>query len=451
MTAMTKITNVREAALDALTRIEKNQSYSNLLLNEIIKSKQVPPADISLFTQIVYGTIQQKKRLDFVLASFSIKPLEKLEPWVLQLLRLSLYQLIFLDRVPDHAVLNEAVNIAKTKGHKGIAGMVNGILRSYLREGAPSLESIKDPLKQLAVETSHPEWMIDRWIKDFGEVKAVSVANANNQPPFTSVRINYTVTDKKSVLEELGAEGLQVEESPLLESALRIKKGAAASTKAFKEGRISIQDEASMLAGLALAPEEDEQILDACAAPGGKTVHIAELLNHTGAVTSMDIHDHKVKLVKEQADRLHLKNVQAITGDARKIAELPLFDRILIDAPCSGLGVIQRKPDMKWTKKEEDVNRLAVIQQDILHHIWQFLKPGGELIYSTCTIDAAENQNQIERFLSSTDDAEANKEMIDRLPAMLKEQSSDGSSLQLLPGEFGTDGFFISALKKKQN
>lgn len=445
---MNKTTNVREAALDALIKIEKNQAYSNLLLNEVMKSKNLSSIDEPLFTQIVYGTLQQKKQLDYILSFFSKKPLGKLEPWAVTLLRLSLYQLKFLDRVPDHAVLNEAVTIAKKRGHKGIGGMVNGILRSYLREGGPSFEDIKDPVKRTAVVTSHPEWMIKRWTKHYGLETAVEIAEANNQPPVTSVRINAVTADKEEVIAELAAAGLHVEESPLLENALRIRKGSAAFTRAFKEGRISIQDEGSMLVALAISPQKDEEILDACAAPGGKTGHIAELLHNTGSVTSLDIHEHKVQLIEEQAKRLHLTNVHAKKGDARKIENLQQFDRILIDAPCSGLGVIQRKPDMKWTKQEEDIERLAVIQKDILHHMWQFLKPGGILVYSTCTIDYEENEAQINKFLEGRKDAEQNTSMIDMLPEVLRTESNNGSSLQLLPGKFGTDGFFISSLRK---
>ncbi|SDN26280.1 16S rRNA (cytosine(967)-C(5))-methyltransferase RsmB [Alkalicoccus daliensis] len=445
---MNKNSNVREAALDALLKIEKNQAYSNLLLNDIINKKSLSAIDVPLFTQIVYGTIQQKKKLDFILESYSKKPLEKLESWVVTLLRLSLFQLMFLDRVPDHAVLNEAVNIAKKRGHKGIAGLVNGMLRTYLREGSPSFEAIKDPVKRLAVETSHPEWMIARWTKHYGREQAAAIAEANNEAPVTSVRINEISAKKSSVIKELEAEGLSVEESPLLSNALRVRNGSAAATAAFREGRISIQDEGSMLVGMAVSPQKGETILDSCAAPGGKTTHIAELLNNTGTVYSMDLHDHKVKLISEQVQRLHLNNVITQTGDARKVEDLPLFDRILIDAPCSGLGVIQRKPDMKWSKKEEDITRLVQIQADIMDHIWKFLKPGGELIYSTCTIDYEENDSQINRFLEAHKDAAPNLKLMEKFPANLVEHFDSKNTLQLLPGKYGTDGFFIASLLK---
>jgi 16S rRNA (cytosine967-C5)-methyltransferase len=444
--------NVREAALDALVKIKKNQTYSNLLLNEIINKKNLNEKDVPLFTQIVYGSIQYQRKLDYYLEKFSKKPLNKLEDWVLVLLRLSIYQLEFLDRVPDHAILNEAVTIAKKRGHKGIAGMVNGILRSYLREGPPEVEKIEDPVIRLAVQTSHPDWMITRWAKQYGMKAAQAIAEANNIPPVTSVRINLLKSGREEILQEMMKEGFEVEKSPLLAEALRVKKGNAASSTAFQQGRISIQDEGSMLVARALAPEPGDKILDACAAPGGKTVHIAELMNNQGSLVSVDIHDHKVNLIEEQADRLDLGIVSALKGDARNLRgfEPESFDKILVDAPCSGLGVIQRKPDMKWTKTEEDIIRLTEIQSEIIANVWVLLKPGGRLVYSTCTIDREENEAQVEKFLKGNPDALKDESLAEKMPEIISKDILSSSSLQLLPGKFGTDGFFIASICKEK-
>ncbi|WP_147802367.1 16S rRNA (cytosine(967)-C(5))-methyltransferase RsmB [Alkalicoccus halolimnae] len=442
--------NVREAALDALIKIKKNQAYSNLLLNEIINKKNLNEKDVPLFTQIVYGSIQYQRKLDYYLEKFSKKPLNKLEDWVLVLLRLSIYQLAFLDRVPDHAILNEAVTIAKKRGHKGISGMVNGILRSYLREGPPDVHDIKDPVIKLAVQTSHPDWMIARWVKHYGMETAQAIAEANNIPPVTSVRINLLKNSREEILEEMEKEGFEVELSPLLAEALRIKKGNAADSAAFQQGRISIQDEGSMLVARALAPEPGDKILDACAAPGGKTAHIAELMNNQGSVVSVDIHDHKVNLINDQAERLDLEIISALKGDARNLQgfDAESFDKILVDAPCSGLGVIQRKPDMKWTKNEADVTRLAEIQSEIIDNVWFLLKPGGRLIYSTCTIDREENESQVEKFLKAEPDAMSDNSLIEKMPETIRKGISSTSSLQLLPGKYGTDGFYIASICK---
>lgn len=444
--------NVREASLDALLKIHKNQTYSNLLLNDVINQKKLSKVDVPLYTQIVYGTLQQQRYIDFILESFSRKALDKLEPWVLVLLRLSIYQLKFLDRVPDHAVLNEAVTIAKRRGHKGISGMVNGILRSYLRNGEPELKEAGGPLVQLAVKTSHPDWMIERWVNQFGWETAETAAEANNHPPGTSVRINPLRVTIEEAMTELQNEGLEVEISPLLpEEALRINRGSAAATRAFQDGRITIQDESSMMAGKVLAPNSGERILDACAAPGGKTTHLAEQMQNKGEVISIDLHEHKIRLIDQQAERLGLTNISARTGDARTLDSETLgsFDKILVDAPCSGLGVIRRKPDMKWTKLQKDLERLIFIQKDILECVWKLLKPGGRLVYSTCTIDKYENEMQVKRFMGDHKDAVADQGMFDRLPEEVKIDVKDNFMLQLMPGKFGTDGFFVASLEKR--
>lgn len=446
--------NVREASLDALLKIHKNQTYSNLLLNDVINQKKLSKVDVPLYTQIVYGTLQQQRYIDFILESFSRKALDKLEPWMLVLLRLSIYQLKFLDRVPDHAVLNEAVTIAKQRGHKGISGMVNGILRSYLRNGDPELKEAGSPLVQLAVKTSHPDWMIERWVSQYGWETAEEVAEANNQPPGTSVRINPLRVTRDEAVTELQEEGLELEISPLLpEDSLRIHRGSAAATRAFQEGRITIQDESSMMAGKVLAPNSGERILDACAAPGGKTTHLAEQMQNTGEVISVDLHEHKIRLINQQAERLGLTNITSRTGDARtlELEAAGSFDKILVDAPCSGLGVIRRKPDMKWTKQQKDLERLVSIQKEILQSVWKLLKPGGRLIYSTCTIDKHENELQVKRFLEDHDDALADQKMSDRLPEKVKQAVQENYMLQLMPGKFGTDGFFMASLEKRSD
>ncbi|TVP87435.1 MAG: 16S rRNA (cytosine(967)-C(5))-methyltransferase RsmB [Alkalicoccus sp.] len=446
--------NVREASLDALLKIHKNQTYSNLLLNDVINQKKLSKVDVPLYTQIVYGTLQQQRYIDFILESFSRKALDKLESWVLVLLRLSIYQLKFLDRVPDHAVLNEAVTIAKRRGHRGISGMVNGILRSYLRNGDPELNQAGSPLVQLAVKTSHPDWMIERWVTQYGWETAEAAAEANNHPPGTSVRINPLRVSGEEAIAELLDEGLELEISPLLpDEALRINKGSAAAARAFQEGRITIQDESSMMAGKVLAPNSGDRILDACAAPGGKTTHLAELMQNTGEIISVDLHEHKIRLINQQAERLGLTNITACTGDARTLESETLgsFDKILVDAPCSGLGVIRRKPDMKWTKQQQDLERLVSIQKEILESVWKLLKPGGRLVYSTCTIDKYENELQVKRFMEDHNDAAADQNMSGRLPEKVREDMQDNFMLQLMPGKFGTDGFFMASLEKRSD
>lgn len=441
--------NVRESALNLLEAIEKNQSYSNLLLNNVIKKNNVDPKDIGLLTELTYGTLQRKMTLDFYLEPF-LKKARKLEPWVKQLLRITLYQMTYLDKIPDRAAIYEAVEIAKKKGHKGISSMVNGVLRTIQREGIPSLEEIKDPIERLAIATSHPEWLVKRWVDQLGFEKAQEMCEINLTAPLQTARVNTTKMNREKCLQMLLEEGYQVEASPVIPEAIKCLKGNLANSNAFKEGYITIQDESSMLVAHALGVEKDEHILDACAAPGGKSTHIAEKLSLTGQVISLDLHEHKVKLIAENANRLGLSNIETRGLDSRKVQEhfeKESFDRILLDAPCSGLGVMRRKPDMKYTKKEEDVFRLHSIQTDLLKAVAPLLKKGGILVYSTCTVDDEENDQVVKAFLTNNPDFEGDLGFKKRMPEAIQPLCKD-YSLQILPQDFGSDGFYIAVLRK---
>ncbi|HYK75258.1 MAG TPA: 16S rRNA (cytosine(967)-C(5))-methyltransferase RsmB, partial [Pseudoneobacillus sp.] len=339
---MTKmIKNVRETALELLEAVEKNQSYSNLLLHHAIEKNKVPERDVGLLTELIYGTLQRQMTLDFYLTPF-LDQRKKIEKWVRQLLRVTLYQMVYLDKIPDRAAIFEAVEIAKKRGHKGIASMVNGVLRSLQRQGLPSLETIVDPIERISIETSHPIWLVNRWVTQFGVDKTKAMCELNLVAPTQTARVNETLITRDKCLEILRGEGYLVEPSVILPESIHCLKGNLATSRAFKEGFLTIQDESSMLVAYALGITENEKILDACAAPGGKTTHIAEKLLGTGTVYSMDLHDHKVKLIQDNANRLQLSNIQAQTMDSRKIEEQyqkESFDRILLDAPCSGLGV----------------------------------------------------------------------------------------------------------------
>lgn len=440
--------NVRKTALECLEQIEKNQAYSNLLLNNVIKKNELPSKDIGLLTELVYGTIQRKLTLDYLLKPF-IKG--KVESWVRNLLRLTVYQLYYLDRIPTHAAIYEAVEIAKKQGHVGIAKMVNGILRTMQREGIPSLDQINDPIERISIETSTPLWLVKRWVEQFGLEDTKKICEVNLTAPNQTARVNLTKTTREEVIKLLQEEGYSVKESEFLPEAIHSIKGNLATSTCFKEGLITIQDESSMLVANVLNPKSGDKILDSCAAPGGKTTHIAEKLNNTGQVIALDLHEHKVKLINETASRLKLTNVTTKAMDSRKVLEhfLPeTFDRILIDAPCSGLGVLRRKPDMKYTKKEEDIFSLQKIQKELLDEIAPLLKKGGTFVYSTCTMDKEENTEIIQQFLKEHGNYEANPEFITCLPQMLVPYASQ-MDIQVMPHYFNSDGFYIAALRKK--
>ncbi|MEO3947534.1 16S rRNA (cytosine(967)-C(5))-methyltransferase RsmB [Gorillibacterium sp. CAU 1737] len=473
----------REAALDILTRVEKDRSYSNLLLGSTLEKLSLSRADAGLVTELVYGTIQRKNTLDYELQRFVKGGLVKLEPWVLSLLRMSFYQLLFLDRIPEHAVVSEAVNLTKRRGHTGISGMVNAVLRNAMRQKDKLLKwDGLPPVKRLSLAESHPEWLVKRYRDRLGEEAAQAVLAANNESPHASARVNRIKAEPELVRESLVSAGLEVRPSVLPVPGLVVESGGSlAKSDGFQQGTISIQDESSMLVAEALAPEPGMRVLDCCAAPGGKTAHLAELMLNRGEVVSCDVHPHKEALIQAQADRLGLDIVKTVISDARELGRLfpaESFDRILLDAPCSGIGVIRRKPELKWTKREEEIAELAKLQEELLEAVHGLLKPGGVLVYSTCTTEPEENIEQVERFVQHHPDfaLQPFPELLQAGFARIQPSAGDGTgavsgetrrpgeerlaslrtqvkagALQLLPSDFGTDGFFIARLGKASN
>jgi 16S rRNA (cytosine967-C5)-methyltransferase len=443
--------NARSIALSVLEKVEKSGAYSNISLNQSIQKSNLNDKDKGLLTEIVYGTIQRKKTIDYYISLFVKKDLKKLDVWVLSLLRLSLYQMIYLDKIPDHAVINEAVLIAKKRGHKGISGFINGVLRSVQRHGDIEIKGIKEKKKLLAIKYSMPEWLIARWIEQFGEEETAKMCEVNLQKPPITARVNTYKTDVESVMKQFDNEEISVTKTNLAPNAIEVKSGNLLTSSVFKKGLITIQDESSMLVGLALGVERDLKVLDACAAPGGKTTHIAELMGNEGEVYALDLHEHKIDLIKNKAKILGLTNIQVYAKDSRKAVELfeeESFDRILLDAPCSGFGVIRRKPEIKWSKTETDIINIANVQEQLLESVSKLLKPGGILVYSTCTIDKEENEEQIEKFLQKNSDFRPDNELLNRLPDQVKPYVQDNAQVQLLPHYFGTDGFYIAAMRK---
>ena len=440
--------NVRDAALSILMAIEKNQAYSNLLLHQTIEKYDIEPKDRGLLTEITYGTLQHKMTLDYYLQPF-IKG--KLDDWVRQLLRLSLYQIHYLDRIPNHAAVNEAVEIAKKRSHKGTAGLVNGILRGILRQGVRSTEEIADPIERLSIEASHPLWLIERWVKQFGFEQAQTMAFENNIPPAHTVRVNTTRISVEEAIDMLLDEGIVAHQSEVIPECLHIEKGQVAKTKAYQYGAVSIQDESSMIPTYALQIEPGQRVLDMCAAPGGKSMHIAEKLNSQGSLVSVDLHPHKVKLIADQATRLGFNNIETRTWDSRELTneyDEQSFDRILVDAPCSGLGVIRRKPDIKYTKKQEDFASLHNIQIRLLDEAYKLIKPNGLIVYSTCTIDEVENNGTVQAFLANHKDMML-EELDNVLPEAYHHLTSNGM-IHIFPQDFNSDGFFVAAFRKKE-
>lgn len=435
--------SVRAVAVQILTKVFDNAGYSNQLINQALKQQQFNDADQRLLSQLVYGVLQHKLTLDYELAPYLRE--KKLVPWVKNDLRVAVYQLKYLDRIPNHAILFEATQLAKVQGNLGLSKLVTAVLRNLLRNGWRSLADLA-PLAQLAIQYSVPQWIIEQLQQQIGLDKTKNLLASLNQPPKLSLRVNSAKISREKLQQQLQAEGLAVEPSLISEDALVAEHGFGAGTKWFQQGFCTIQDESSMLVAPALRVELDSRILDACAAPGGKTTHLASLLGPSGQIVALDIHQKKLRLIQNNAQRLGVQQViQTQALDARKAGQefaAASFDRILVDAPCSGFGLMRRKPEIRYGRQLSDVLHLAQIQRDILTAVAPLLKVNGYLVYSTCTIFDQENQQVIEQFL-------ATQPQFELVPVTTqKKLALSNQMLKIYPDDYQTDGFFIACLKR---
>ncbi|HGA4299315.1 TPA: 16S rRNA (cytosine(967)-C(5))-methyltransferase RsmB [Streptococcus agalactiae] len=413
--------SARGLALMTLEEVFDKGAYSNIALNKSLKKSRLSDKDRALVTEIVYGTVARKITLEWYLSHFIVDR-DKLELWVYHLLLLSLYQLLYLDNIPDHAIVNDAVTIAKNRGNKkGAEKLINAVLRRVSSETLPEIASIKRQNKRYSVAYSMPVWLVKKLIDQYGETRALAIMESLFERNKASLRV--TDLSQKQTIKET----LNVRNSHIAETALVADSGNFASTSFFQDGLITIQDESSQLVAPTLKVSGNDQVLDACSAPGGKTSHIASYLT-TGAVTALDLYDHKLELVMENAKRLGLSDkIKTKKLDASKAHEYFLedtFDKILVDAPCSGIGLIRRKPDIKYNKANQDFEALQEIQLSILSSVCQTLRKGGIITYSTCTIF-----EQVE--LSHT-----------------QEDIVKRGCISISPEQYHTDGFFIGQVKR---
>lgn len=435
--------NSRNIALKILNRVFNEGAYSNLVLSNELNNSNLSDKDKALVTEIVYGTIRRKNSLDTLIASF-VRDIKMMDKRVLNILRIAMYQLKFLDKVPSYAACNEAVEQAK-KISISSSKLVNGILRSYGKKGESGLV-FKNKIYELAYTYSFEPWLIRLFIKQYGEEDAIRILNGLNLTPKVTVRVNSLKGDFDEVFEELEEFGYNVEEGYICPEAISIKGGKSVeNNKVFNEGKITVQDESAMLVAPLLDIAPNETILDLCSAPGGKTTHIAELLENTGKVLAFDLHENKLGLIEENCKRLGIENVKLKEMDATKIDVnlIGVGDKILLDVPCSGLGIIKRKPEIKWNKTREDLKEIVKVQREIMENAWQYLKQGGTMVYSTCTLNKEENEQNIEWFLNKHKNCKLEKVFIGNGDNLRYENGM----LTVLPNEY-MDGFFIAKLKK---
>ncbi|MDR3190293.1 MAG: 16S rRNA (cytosine(967)-C(5))-methyltransferase RsmB [Lactobacillaceae bacterium] len=441
--------NPRALAVRTLEKIQ-NGAYSNLQLNQIAKQSKLDERDIHLLTTLTYGVIQHRLTLEYWLQPF-VKDLTKLDAWVKELLFISLFQMQYLDKIPNHAIFDEAIQIAKRRGHDGVRKFVTGVLHAIDRQGVPDFATITDPTERLSIGSSLPVWLIEELTKELGLEKTTAIANAINEAPAQSARVNLAVTTVAEASYALQAEGLTVTASEVSPDALLITGGHVASSHAFANGLITLQDESAMLMAPSLAIEPNMHVLDAAAAPGGKTTQIATYLDAAagGLVDALDIHDHKVKLIEQNAARLQVSDrIKAQNLDARKVDEQfsdESFDRILVDAPCTGFGLLRRKPEIRYDKTIQDSLSLQKIQLEILNAVAPKLKKGGRMVYGTCTILKAENEDVVHAFIANNPDFA----LIPTYTAYELNALDAEGMLHMFPDDHASDGFFIATLQKQ--
>jgi 16S rRNA (cytosine967-C5)-methyltransferase len=443
----------RAICLDILNRIEEADLHPDRLLTDSFKRyRYLTSLDRAFLTELTYGVIRWRGKLDWVIRHFSKIPLEKIELETLNILRLGLYQVLFLSRTPSSAAVNESVELVKRIRGKGGAGFVNAVLRSAIRQKDEIRhpDIVEDPALHISVAQSHPLWLIQRWIKEMGVEETLKICTFNNQISSLALRTNTVKINQKELIEKLRGVELKPFPTTFSEEGIVLQDPPPTSELPFiKEGLYIIQDEASQLVTSILDPKPGERILDACAAPGGKTTHMAQKMEDRGEIYALDLSKGKLDLIEEMCQRLGIKIVRTIKTNAAQPLPIPKgmrFDRILADVPCSGFGTLRKNPDLKWRRGEKDIKRLSELQFSILSNLSVYVKEGGVLIYSTCTVFHEENENVVEKFLEEHPEFE-----LDRIDKVLPEKCHpfiQNRYFKTFPPEDEMDGFFVARLIK---
>lgn len=446
------VLNAREVVLEMITNILDHGAYANLEAYRDLNRARLSETDRRFAMEITYGTVKRWNTLDWIISGFLTRPLDKVDPLVLNVLRMSTYQLLYMDRVPASAACDEAVKIVKKRKHQGAAGFANGVLRSIARKYSSIADVTypdvgKDPVGHISLRYSHPSWMVERWLLRYGLEGTAAICRYNNLPPVLSVRVNtlkVSVDDFKHLLSEKDIswkEGKFCPESLVIEDYGKLEQDKSI------HGMFITQSEPSMLASRALDPKRGQSVLDACSAPGSKTTHLAQLMGDQGSILAVDIHEHRLQLVKSNCSRLGVTIVDTLLADAR---EIPLktnqeYDAVLVDAPCSGTGVLNRRADARWRKTAADVGSMSVLQREILDKVAPLVKSGGRLVYSTCSLEPEENEEVVKALLGNHPQLEVEPFEAD-IPGRRIPEGDRG--LQILPHLDNLDGFFICRFRK---
>jgi len=440
----------RSTALSALLHVDVNEGYSNLVLDKTLAASSLEPRDKALASAIFYGVLERRITLDYIISQFSKTPVKKLSPQVLEILRMGAYQILYLEKIPQSAAVNESVNLAKENNLVKASGFINAVLRSLLRNitEIKMPDEKKEPLLSLSVQYSYPEWLISLWQAAYGAECTLGLLKSSLDKPPIFARVNNTVISEENLIEKLNLEGVKVNGITWLDHAIELQHtGAISASSSFQEGLLHIQDLSSQLCCSLLNPSAGQRVIDVCSAPGGKAFTIAEMMGNQGGLLAFDQYKGKVKLIQQGAQRLRLSIIEAAVRDAvLDDTKLEPADRVLCDAPCSGLGIIRRKPEIRY-KLQSAIDSLPDLQYRILCKSSELVKIGGILVYSTCTLNPKENFQVAERFLENSNGFEPfTLHLPDSLSHVIDEPDNQ---FTMMPHVHGTDGFFVAAFQKK--
>lgn len=450
---MTKAINERELVLGILLEITRDGEYGHIALrNTLSKYQYLEKRERAFITRVVEGTLEHMMEIDYIINQFSKVKVNKMKPVIRTIIRSAVYQMLYMDSVPNSAVCNEAVKLASKKGFVNLKGFVNGVLRNIDRNVSNIQYPDKDNMVEyLSVRYSMPVWILEKWSICYDWEQIERMLQGFFKERGTTIRCNLNRISKEELVKKLQGEGVTVKQHPYLEYALVISGyDYLGNLESFEEGDFQVQDLSSMLVAEAAAPKEGDYVIDVCAAPGGKSLHIADKLKGTGHVEARDLTDYKVELIWDNIERSQMDNIEAVSMDALVFdpGSEEKADIVIADLPCSGLGVIGKKADIKYKMTEKTQEELAQLQKDILAVVHRYVKPGGTLVYSTCTINAEENIENVRWFLEQYPEFEV-RSLEPVLCSELKDSVEEGC-LQLLPGIHESDGFFISAFQKKR-
>lgn len=442
---------VRALATEILLKVDTRKAYADVLIDQTLRAQSWDERDRALLTELVYGSLRWRGKIDARLSEYLRRPLSENNPLIRNLLRLTCYQLLFLDKIPDYAAVNEAVELAKRYGGEKTAGFVNGVLRNFLRDRrrvAPAVNN--EAIESLAADYSHPEWLVKRWREDFGVEAAKALMRANNEKSPLVLRANALKCTRDELLRRFAEASISATPTPYAPQGICVQSaGSVANLPGFAEGLFQVQGESSQLVALLLAPLPGERILDACAAPGGKSTYLAELMKEQGEVIAIDPSARGCEKMRENIARLGLTSVRIVNADASRELTGALgkpYDRILIDAPCSGLGTLRSHPEIKWHRNAGDIQRLSRLQAKILHRAVAYLKPRGVLVYATCTLTPEENALNVKSLLERHQEFEL-QDAARYLPGEAKHMVR-GNYFEALPQRDNTDGFFAARMRK---